>query len=73
MDGDMTAPAVAPRCQVWPMVLAGMVLLVWGTYVLMTRYQGETVGLDVMASGPTAAVALVTALMKASPRRGGAS
>lgn len=70
----MTAPATAPRCQVWPMVLAGIVLLVWGTYVLMTRYQGEPVGLDVMAAGPTGAVALVTALMNSGRRRnGGAS
>lgn len=67
----MTAAAPnPPRCQVWPMILAGIVLLVWGAYVLMARTQGETVGLDVLAAGPTGAVAVVTALVNTSKRRG---
>jgi hypothetical protein len=63
------APATPPRCDWARMALVGLVLIVWGVYIIMTRQQGETVGVEILAGGPAGAVLLAKALIPTAGRR----
>lgn len=73
----MSAAATPSPCSdVAPFVLAAMVIIVWGAYVLMTRYQGDPVGFDMMSAGPAGAIGVIGAVKKitgTTRRRDGAS